>query len=141
MSRLTREMWLLAAKRGDTNDSFADWQEKMSEGHDTRNIRFKCSRRELAAILTGLNFVHARLQCDPEFAATTEELRDIMTDGGTISLITAEQVNQLADDLNSGAVDPVLAYLFTEANGKVVTVGTKPPTARCRLKVVNLVAQ
>lgn len=157
MTSLTEQMWRQAVARGDTTDGYSVWKVscelKMEEelerlkAFDEKSLSLTVSKRELAAIMTGLNWVHERLLADPQFEATTEDLREVMTCCGDFPVLPADQVSLLIDEVNVAELaqsGPTLGYLYRRRdNGKTVTIGVHKPKGSINpgLEVIELVAK
>lgn len=138
MSKFTREMWLLAAKRGDTDESFDQWVRDMKESTRKGVVRPRIFPRDMATILCALRFWQ---QSCANGESVSEAFVNIATDEDSFDRLSLSEIDQLCEELNTIEPDETVAYLYKNTEGKVVTVGTRTPTARCKLEIIELVAK
>ncbi|UKL14991.1 hypothetical protein hairong_086 [Pseudomonas phage hairong] len=137
-SKYTRDMWALAVKRGDTDESYKAWVELMRQAANKTPIRPKLFRRDLATVLAALRYwQQALLDVDSINGGFIE----IATDGGTFDSMRPSEIEELCRELNTCEPEEAIAYLYKHADGTNATVSIRPPSASCKLKVIPMVAQ
>lgn len=137
-AKYTRDMWALAVKRGDTDDSYKVWVDMMREAASKNPIRPKLSPRELGTILAALRWWQ---QSMADVDTIHSGFFDIATDNGTFDYMQLQEIEELCQDLNNCEPDVVLAWLYKHANGKIATVSTQTPSSTTKLEMIPLVAQ
>lgn len=136
--KYTREMWALAAKRGDTDESYKAWVELMRQAANKNPIRPKLHHRELATVLAALRFWQ---QTHADGSSINGGFINIATDNGTFDMMRLEEIEDLCMDLNMCEPEEPIAYLYKHADGTNATVSIRAPSASCKLKVIPMVAQ
>lgn len=136
--KFTRDMWALAVKRGDTDDSYKVWVDQMRAAANKTAIRPKLFNRELATILAALRYWQ---QTHADGIGVNGGFINIATDNGSFDMMRLEEIEELCQDLNTCEPEEPIAYLYKFPDGKNATVSIRPPSARCSLQVIPMVAQ
>lgn len=139
MSKFTRDMWLLAAKRNETDESYQEWSERMQAQIEKNTTRHRFNLRDLSTVIAALRqWQSMRLAND----YVHPSILQIASDGGSFPALTSVEIDELVQRINEAEPEEVVGYLYKRhGDGKVVTIGVRKPTKPCALQVIPLVAQ